>query len=79
MLVVDRYSYSRIAYSSAQGLDLKWCETQEQGLSTPDLVIFLEIEEKVAAQRSGYGFERYENPVFQTKVREQCNKLFENN
>jgi dTMP kinase len=28
-LVVDRYSYSGVAFSAAKGLDLKWCMAPE--------------------------------------------------
>lgn len=38
VLIVDRYSHSGIAYSSAQGLDLDWCKAQEQELPMPDLM-----------------------------------------
>ncbi|XP_021900733.1 thymidylate kinase isoform X3 [Carica papaya] len=50
-LIVDRYSYSGVAFSSAKGLDVDWC--------------------KKAAQRGGYGGERYEQLDFQKKVA-QC-------
>ncbi|CAN1773049.1 Thymidylate kinase [Linum perenne] len=49
-LIVDRYSYSGVAFSSAKGLDLEWC--------------------KKAAERGGYGGERYEQLEFQKKVAE---------
>jgi dTMP kinase len=46
-LVVDRYSYSGIAYSAAKGLPLlgrSWCTAPEQGLLAPDAVIFLTVD-----------------------------------
>ncbi|KAJ0700792.1 putative dTMP kinase [Helianthus annuus] len=43
-LIVDRYSYSGVAFSSAKGLDIEWC--------------------KKAAERGGYGGERYEKLEF---------------
>ncbi|RYY74395.1 hypothetical protein EON63_19680 [archaeon] len=39
----DRYAYSGVAYSSAKGLDLKWCMTCDQGLPAPDCIFFLDI------------------------------------
>ncbi|KAK2969804.1 hypothetical protein RJ640_028084 [Escallonia rubra] len=58
-LIVDRYSYSGVAFSSAKGLDIEWCKAPEMGLLAPDLK---------AAERGGYGGERYEQLEFQRKV-----------
>ncbi|KAH8975320.1 hypothetical protein BDL97_01G150200 [Sphagnum fallax] len=54
-LVVDRYSYSGVAFSAAKGLDLDWC--------------------KAAAERGGYGGERYEKVEFQKKVEQNFKSL----
>lgn len=67
-LVVDRYSYSGVAFSSAKGLDMKWCKAPELGLLAPDLVLYLDIQPMKAAERGGYGGERYEQLEFQKKV-----------
>ncbi|PWZ16906.1 Thymidylate kinase [Zea mays] len=40
-LIVDRYSYSGVAFSAAKGLDIEWCKAPENGLIAPDLVILL--------------------------------------
>ncbi|CAM6042828.1 unnamed protein product [Sphagnum compactum] len=70
-LVVDRYSYSGVAFSAAKGLDLNWCKISrhlyqskqasapEAGLLAPDLVLYLDIPAEVAAERGGYGGEHY--------------------
>ena len=50
-VVCDRYSYSGVAYSAAQGLDVQWCLAPERGLPAPDLVIFLELSAEAAKQR----------------------------
>eukprot|EP00268_Persea_americana_P065563 TRINITY_DN876_c0_g1_i9.p1 TRINITY_DN876_c0_g1~~TRINITY_DN876_c0_g1_i9.p1 ORF type:complete len:220 (+),score=38.79 TRINITY_DN876_c0_g1_i9:258-917(+) len=42
-LVVDRYSYSGVAFSAAKGLDIEWCKAPEIGLVAPDLVVYLDI------------------------------------
>lgn len=68
-VVLDRYAFSGIAYSVAKGLDAEWCRAWEQGLPAPDLVFLLDILPEVAAQRPGYGEERYERIEFQTSVR----------
>ncbi|TQD98103.1 hypothetical protein C1H46_016225 [Malus baccata] len=67
-LVVDRYSYSGVAFSSAKGLDIEWCKAPEIGLLAPDLVVYLDIPPEKAAERGGYGGERYEQLEFQKKV-----------
>ncbi|KAJ7981740.1 Thymidylate kinase [Quillaja saponaria] len=67
-LIVDRYSYSGVAFSSAKGLDFEWCKAPETGLLDPDLVVFLDISPEKAAERGGYGGERYEQIEFQRKV-----------
>ncbi|KAK7272535.1 hypothetical protein RJT34_29191 [Clitoria ternatea] len=67
-LIVDRYSYSGVAFSSAKGLDMEWCKAPEIGLLAPDLVAYLDISPEKAAERGGYGGERYEKLEFQKKV-----------
>ncbi|XP_009601111.1 thymidylate kinase-like [Nicotiana tomentosiformis] len=67
-LIVDRYSYSGVAFSSAKGLDIEWCKAPEIGLLAPDLVVYLDISPEKAADRGGYGGERYEQLEFQKKV-----------
>ncbi|XP_062163969.1 thymidylate kinase isoform X2 [Alnus glutinosa] len=71
ILIVDRYSYSGVAFSSAKGLDIEWCKAPEIGLLAPDLVVYLDIQPEKAAERGGYGAERYEQLEFQRKVA-QC-------
>jgi dTMP kinase len=67
-LVVDRYSYSGVAFSAAKGIDIEWCKAPEVGLLAPDLVIYLDVQPEKAAERGGYGGERYERIEFQKKV-----------
>ncbi|KAK7324579.1 hypothetical protein VNO77_28253 [Canavalia gladiata] len=73
-LIVDRYSYSGVAFSSAKGLDIEWCKAPEIGLLAPDLVAYLDISPEKAAERGGYGGERYEKLEFQKKVAD-CYKV----
>ncbi|GAB2226318.1 hypothetical protein Droror1_Dr00022120 [Drosera rotundifolia] len=74
-LVVDRYSYSGVAFSSAKGLCIEWCKAPERGLPAPDLVLYLDISPEKASERGGYGGERYEHLDFQKKVAEKYNVL----
>jgi dTMP kinase len=71
-LVVDRYAFSGVAYSAAKGvpgMDVQWCQNPDIGLPAPDLVVYLRVNNAVAAARSGFGEERYEKAEFQDKVR----------
>uniref|UniRef100_A0A7C9F161 dTMP kinase n=1 Tax=Opuntia streptacantha TaxID=393608 RepID=A0A7C9F161_OPUST len=74
-LIVDRYSYSGVAFSSAKGLDFGWCKAPEKGLLAPDVVLYLDIPPEKAAERGGYGGERYERLDFQKKVEEKYQAL----
>lgn len=55
---------------SRQGLDYGWCKSPDVGLPAPDLTLFLSVSPEVAAQRGGFGAERYESSAMQSKVRE---------
>ncbi|CAI5507574.1 unnamed protein product, partial [Closterium sp. Naga37s-1] len=74
-LVVDRYSFSGIAFSAAKGLDVQWCKSTEVGLPAPDIVIYLHIDPQYAAERGGYGGERYEKVEFQQRVGQHFHAL----
>lgn len=72
-VVCDRYIHSGAAYSVAkgvQGMDLPWCTAPDRGLLRPDLLLFLDVREGVAASRAGYGAERYERVELQRRVRD---------
>lgn len=57
-LIVDRYSYSGVAFSAAKGLDLEWCKGPERGLLKPDLVLLLTMTASAISKRGGFGEER---------------------
>lgn len=79
-IIVDRYSFSGAVYSAAKklpGLDLDWAWACEVGLPKPDLVLFLDISEEKAAERGGYGEERYEKEDMQRTVRKLFSQLFQ--
>lgn len=72
-LVVDRYGYSGVAFTSAKklpGLDQQWCKHSETGLVKPDCLMYMEISEDAAKKRGGFGEERYETTEMQKNVRE---------
>mmetsp|Transcript_8272 Transcript_8272/g.14973 ORF Transcript_8272/g.14973 Transcript_8272/m.14973 type:complete len:224 (+) Transcript_8272:63-734(+) len=76
-VVLDRYAFSGVVYSSAQGLDMDWALNSDQGLPRPDLLLFLSVSAEVAAQRGNYGAERYENVEMQTRVADQFQVLLD--
>lgn len=76
-LIVDRYSYSGIAYSVAKGLDYEWCRAPERGLLQPDKVFYLATNEvSTLAGRERYGEERYETSHFQKKVSDAFDQMY---
>ena len=77
-LVVDRYSYSGVAFTASKGipsLDLDWCKAPEVGLPAPDALIYLTMSAEAAAARGGFGEERYETLAMQTAVKKQFEAL----
>jgi dTMP kinase len=40
-IILDRYAYSGVAFTSAKGLDYEWCKNSDRGLPRPDMVFFL--------------------------------------
>ena len=74
-LVVDRYSFSGVAFSHAKGMDFEWCCAPERGLPAPDVVIMLELDIEQAKQRGDYGAERYEKEEFQKLVKKAYDSL----
>lgn len=67
-LVVDRYSYSGVAYTTSKGLSLDWCKAPEKGLIRPDRVFYLRTDIDTLSSRGQFGLERYEQKHFQRKV-----------
>lgn len=74
-LIVDRYSYSGVAFSSAKGLDIGWCKATEVGLLKPDLVLWLKMDVQSISSRAGFGAERFEVPEFQQRVMKAYDQL----
>lgn len=70
-VVLDRYVFSGVAYSAAKdvpGMDIQWCMQSDKGLLKPDLTVFLTTDGSLS-DRAGFGEERYEDTVFQSKVK----------
>ncbi|KRX01963.1 P-loop containing nucleoside triphosphate hydrolase [Pseudocohnilembus persalinus] len=74
-IVLDRYAYSGVAYSSAKGLDVQWCKNSDIGLLKPDIVFYLYLGEEEQIKRGQYGEEVYEKKEFQLKVKEKFEQI----
>lgn len=74
-IVVDRYAYSGVAFTSAKGYDIEWCKACDRGLPMPDQVFCLDIPIDEASTRGDFGRERYEVSDFQKVVRKKFGAL----
>ncbi|XP_066521475.1 thymidylate kinase [Hoplias malabaricus] len=75
-LVVDRYAFSGVAFTSAKpGFSLDWCKQPDVGLPKPDLVLYLQVCPTVASERGEFGVERYETSAFQKIVQQNFKQL----
>ena len=76
-LILDRYAYSGVAYTSAKaGFDLEWCKQCDVGLPKADLICFLDTKLTCVSERQDFGQERYETSSFQKLVYANFSKLF---
>ena len=60
-----------------KGLSIDWCKNCDKGLPKPDIVFFLDIDEKKVSERGNFGEEIYEKVEFQAKVKEKYEELKE--
>lgn len=74
-LIVDRYSYSGVAFSAAKGLGVEWCKAPETGLLKPDLVLLLTMTATAISKRGGFGDERWVSSTRSTTIVIQCQYL----
>ncbi len=51
IVIVDRYTFSTVAYGVEQGLDEAWCWELGRPLPEPDLVLLLDVAVEAAAER----------------------------
>lgn len=76
-LIVDRYAFSGVAYSIANGAPKNYTLVPDEGLIRPDLVLQLDLPINIIKNRDGFGEEKYEKEEIQLKVQESY-KLFHN-
>lgn len=74
-VILDRYAHSGVAYSIAQMEDcgsceqvLNWCIGADEGLTKPDVQIFLDLGALDARKRRSYGEELHETVEMQSRV-----------
>eukprot|EP00940_MAST-03C_sp_MAST-3C-sp2_P002112 g2112.t1 len=75
-IICDRYAYSGVAFSGSKpGMNIDWCKNSDDGLPSPDCVIFLDIDTEATKGRGGFGEERYEKADMQKRVRKNFSLL----
>jgi dTMP kinase len=67
-IIIDRYTWSNIAYSVARGMNQQTCEIINSGLPIPNFIIFMDVDPLTASKRSGFGKEIFEKLEFQQSV-----------
>lgn len=68
VVLMDRYVYSSLAYSTVRGMPYTQCEMLTAGLPRPDLVFYFKLGAEDVEERTGFGMERFETAAFQSKV-----------
>jgi len=76
-IIVDRYSYSGVAFTAAKGLDFDWCKAPEKGLLKPDMVVYLTLTTEAMTRRGNFGNERYETSDMQKNVKKMYERMIE--
>ena len=75
-IICDRYIFSGIAYSLANGLDYNFCLNTEQYLIKPDLTFYFDISiTETNKRRKSLKTDIYETSNFQSKVKEAYSKI----
>ena len=78
-IICDRYIFSGIAYSLANGLDYDFCSNTEQYLIKPDLIFYFDISiSETNKRRKSLKTDIYETSNFQSKVKEAYSKIKNN-
>lgn len=75
-IICDRYIFSGIAYSLANGLDYDFSSNTEQYLIKPDLIFYFDISiTETNKRRKSLKTDIYETSNFQLKVKEAYSKI----
>jgi dTMP kinase len=78
IILQDRGKYSTYAYQTAQGIEPKRIIEAHKGIIAPDLAVIINItadEARKRAEKAGRPKEKFEDPTFLEKVRENFSKV----
>ena len=76
VIIMNRYAESNLIYGLANGLKLKWLENLDAGLPKSDLVIVLDVSQKVSFTRKKSNRDRFEkNRDFSQKISKIYRKM----
>ena len=76
VVIMNRYRESNLVYGLTNGLKLDWLEKLDEGLPKSDLVIVLDVPQKVSFKRKKQNRDKFEkNKVFSNKISQNYRKL----
>ena len=76
VLVMNRYYQSNLIYGLVNGLPAKWLEHLDEGLPKADLVIVLDVNQKVSFSRKKQKRDKFEkNKIFSQKISKTYRKI----
>ena len=76
VVIMNRYRESNLVYGLTNGLKLDWLEKLDEGLPKSDLVIVLDVPQKVSFNRKKQNRDKFEkNKAFSNKISQNYRKL----
>jgi dTMP kinase len=76
VIILNRYRESNLVYGITNGLKLAWLEKLDEGLPKSDLVIVLDVPQKVSFARKKQNRDKFEkNKQFSNKISQGYRKL----
>ena len=76
ILIMNRYYQSNLIYGLVNGLPAKWLEHLDEGLPKADLVIVLDVNQKVSFSRKKQKRDKFEkNKIFSQKISKTYRKI----
>lgn len=78
IIIMDRYIWSHITYSSERSKFLGESEYLKltEGLRMPDVVVFMDASPESVLKRGDFGTERYDRLDFQTFISDRMRRIF---
>jgi len=76
ILIMNRYYQSNLIYGLVNGLPAKWLEHLDEGLPKADLVLVLDVNQKVSFSRKKQKRDKFEkNKIFSQKISKTYRKI----